>query len=316
MDHILVRTKLQTLIAGQLIAEGIVSRDPHVVVLARHDDDTSASDVEHQLQRLSDRIEKVSRWDRSRDGFILTLLRFLVVLLRSKLSGGVVYVANINWYPFAFALKIAPRMSIRSFDDGTANIERRPNSYLSETPPAGTGIVGWAARKLFPRGAAYFVRQRIDRHYSIYPGLENIAEPGKLNFVAIDWARLASSEDLESLPAVATRIFIGSVYNELNRREHQLITPELVATAIAWCEVHIPHPRHARDIERMAWQIHLPAESIIEHFAKTNNVTVAHFGSSAILPFRDDPRVRAIDLLNATDRNYFCQQAASAGAET
>lgn len=305
MDHIFVRTKLQAIIAGELLDEGILRSGPRVIVLGRHAGDASDQDIERQLARLSGRIGARTNWDRRRDGFAATFLRFFMLLLRCRWRGDRVFLANINWYPFALALKLSPGQSIMSFDDGTANVEFRPNSYLGETPSDSRGLAGRLARWLFPRGPAYFVRRRIALHFSIYPERANVVGPEKLQVLKIDWKALIESGDRDLLPAGVSRIFVGSVYDELNRRPGIEISPQFVADAVAWSELHIPHPRQAGAGERVDWQVRLPAESVIDHYAGQRAIEVAHFGSSATLPFRGDSRVVLFDLLTPEGRTAF-----------
>jgi len=297
MDHVVFWSKLQSVIVAQLVDEGEIRSGLHLVQLRKHLTDNSGEDVAHQIRRLAPVTSKHTFVARYRVGFPGLFLYFVYLLLRCRLRGDRLFFSNINWYAFALALKCVPGQRINTFDDGTANVQVRNNSYLSEEPSRMPGVRGWIARTLFPKGPAHFTRSRIERHYTIYPGLPNIAPDSCLHVVNLDWSRLIAAEDAAALPAVANRISLGTVYDEINRRLAVPVTEQDAELAIAWSDLHIPHPRQATRQSRLPAIVKYPAEAIISHYAKWGTVLVAHYNSSASLSFRNDPRVRLFDLM-------------------
>lgn len=298
MDCIIVRTKLQAVIARRMAETGLVRAPVHVIALTRQVDDASAQDIARQVGAFGPLAARTTTLSRAKAGSAGVALLFAWLLAKTASGRGRVYLANVNWYPFALALKAFPRRRVYTFDDGTANVQARDNSFLAEEPSRAGGLTGWLARTLFPRGPGAFVRSRIERHATIYPGLPNLVPPERLDEVAIDWAELVDPADLARLPPACHRIFIGSVYREINRRMPRPISQDEVDALVAWADLHIPHPRESA-APRDELLVKYPAESLVAACARRGPVVMAHFNSSVALSFRDDPRVTCVELFGA-----------------
>lgn len=298
MDCIVVRTKLQAVIARRMVETGLIRAPVHVIALARQADDASGQDVARQVQAFGPLAARTTTLSRAQGGSVGVALRFAWLLATTAFGRGRVYLANINWYPFALALKAFPGRRVYTFDDGTANVQARDNSFLSQEPSRAGGLTGWLARRLFPQGPGAFVRSRIERHATIYPGLPNLVPPERIDAVAIDWADLVEPADLARLPPTCGRILIGSVYREINRRMPRQISQGEVDALVAWADLHIPHPRESV-APRDELLLKYPAEALVAACARRGPVVMAHFNSSVALSFRDDPRVTCVELFGA-----------------
>jgi hypothetical protein len=294
VNLVFVRTKLQAIIVVQMVEAGLIQGALHVVKVREGPHDAGIQDASVQLESIARQTCRTTLLDRRHGvAFVLATLR---LCFTAWLRGDRIYVANLNWLALGLALKACPGLQIHSFDDGTANLQQRDSSYRSNAATTRRGPVGWAARSIFPEGCAAFARSRIARHCTIYPGLENVAPAHRIDEVAIPWSRFLDESSRLALPSPVERIFIGSVYPAI-KREPVPVTAAEVERLIDWCDLYVPHPREASAHHRSAVLARLPAESIIDHYARINTVIVAHYNSSAALPFTHDPRVRLVDLM-------------------
>jgi hypothetical protein len=296
MNIVIVRTKLQAIIVSRMVGMGLISGDLHLIQFHEDADDASRHDLHHQALGLESVTRKTTLLSRSGLGTLGLFLYFLYLLYRSRIRENRVYFANINWFPFALALKFCPGQRIFTFDDGSANIQQRDTSYLSQASSNRPGLAGWLARRIFPNGCAAFVREHIERHCTIYPGLANIVPDSKIDTVQIDWEDLVNDSDRRDLPEGIRRIFLGSVYSEL-LRPSGAVTEKEVNEMLQWADLYIPHPRDATARSRPDVFVKYPAESLISHYAKSGHLVVAHYNSSAALPFRNDPNICLVDLM-------------------
>jgi hypothetical protein len=296
MNIVIVRTKLQAIIVRRMVDTGLIRGDLHLIQFYEDAGDASRHDLHHQALGLESVTSKTTLLSRSGSGTLGLFLYFLYLLYRSRIRGDRVYFANINWFPFALALKFCRGQRIFTFDDGSANIQQRNTSYLSQASSERPGPAGWFARRIFPNGCAAFVRDQIERHCTIYPGLANIVPDSKIDIVQIDWEELVNAADRRDLPEDVRRIFLGSVYSEL-LRPSGAVTENEVKEMLQWADLYIPHPRDATARSRPDVFVKYPAESIISHYAKSGHLIVAHYNSSAALPFRNIPNIRLVDLM-------------------
>jgi hypothetical protein len=296
MHYVVIRTKLQAIIVRKMVEMGLIRGDVHLVQFYQDADDASKQDLQHQASDLKSVTGRTTAISRSGAGMPGLFLYFMYMLWNARLRGHRVYFANINWFPFALALKLCPGQEIFTFDDGSANIQERESSYLSHASSRRPGLGGWLARRIFPEGCASFVRGRIQRHCTIYPDVANIVPDSRLDTIRIDWDELLGDADRIALPAGVRRIVLGSVYQSIARPAGP-VTERDIEQARQWADLYIPHPRDAAARDRADVFVKYPAESIISHYAKSGEVVVAHYNSSAALSFRDDPHVHLVNLL-------------------
>lgn len=296
MDRVIVRTKLQAIIVRRLLEEHVINAPFHLILLFNKDEHSFANGLEQQCRKLSASVSKTTILARPKAGFGRLLFFFLALLGRSKIRGERVFCANVNWYPIALALRIIPRSQIFTFDDGSANVQRRNSSFLGQQPSQSKGLQGAIARKIFPQGPSYFVRGRIIKHWTIYPEVTNIVSPAKLIHIDMKWRTLISKQDALALPVRVRKIYLGTISEMDGRNGKHSVPREIIEKAINWADLYIPHPREPNAAERNRMASKYPAESIIDHYARIHSVAVAHHNSSASLSFLNNARVDLIDL--------------------
>ena len=294
MNLVFVRTKLQAIIIARMVESGLIQGELHVVKVRDGPRDAGILDAGAQLEPITGKTCRTTLLDRQ-DGiaFVLAMLRLCFM---AWVRGDRIYVANLNWLALGLALKTCPGLRIHSFDDGTANLQQRDSSYRSNAASTRRGPLGWASRRFFPLGCAALARSRIVRHCTIYPGVENVVPADQVDELAIPWSRFIDDASRSALPFPVGKIFVGSVYAAIER-EPVPVTAAEVERLIDWCDLYVPHPRETSAHRRSELLKRLPVESIIDHYARTGRVVVAHYNSSAALPFLHDPRVRLIDLM-------------------
>lgn len=289
MDVVVVRTKLQALIVAELVRLGIVSRPFHLILFEREEE--PAIDV--QTRPLGALAATTSTINRGRGSAFACYAVLLRALRNARKTGGCFHCASISIFSLALAVKLNPHVHVKTFDDGSANIV--PSGvYFSERPTGISPAGRWLARRLLPQGPSRFFRDRTEHHYSIYHGCPNIVESARLTFIDIDWNALFQQTDVRRIPAGASRILLGSVYYELDELPRGSFFVDRLPALKEWCDVYVPHPRYADSLQGDGFDS--PAEAIIAHCAQRTLVTVAHFASSAAIPFQHSDRVKLIDL--------------------
>ena len=296
MNTVVVRTKLQAIIVNAMVEAGLIPGDVHLVLVAQDAADTSIRDIRHQAGRMSPPPRKTTVWLRGGVHMPFLFAHLLFCAWSARLRGHRLYAANVNWIALGLALKLCPGQAIFSFDDGSANVQQRDSSYLSESATRRRGPLGWLIRSVFPNGCASFVRGRIERHCTIYPHLPNIAPASRVDIVGIDWEQLMSDADRRALPPGIRRILLGTVYEAILEPAGPIAAADVEQTR-RWADLYIPHPRDRSGRERAEVFMKYPAESIIGHYAKTGEIVVAHYNSSAALPFRELPGVHLVNLM-------------------
>jgi len=281
-----------------MLIEKAISSPIHLVLLFNHDENTFEGGLDYQCELLAPNVLKRTVISRPRMGFLSVFLHFFRLLISARISSGSVFCASITWYPLALALRIIPGLRLYTFDDGSANVQQRESSYLTEMPSTHPGIAGWLARRLFPNGPAFFVRSRIARHWTIYPGMQNVASPDKTVHLPIEWRGLIASDDTIHLVPNIQHIYIGTISDWVGRTGSRLINREIIDAAIRWSDLYIPHPREPNEPHPEISRKY-PAETLIDYYAQAQRIIVAHHNSSAALSFLDHPNVTLVDLCEA-----------------
>ncbi|MDO8777390.1 MAG: hypothetical protein Q7K57_53480, partial [Burkholderiaceae bacterium] len=116
----------------------------------------------------------------------------------------------------------------------------------------------------------------------------------KLELIKIDWISFVSPEISSGLPRDINRIFLGTVYEEVENGEMLFLKAKSLMHSN---DIYIPHPRGKLDSHfEQICRLSLPAESLIAWYSKKRKIELFHFNSSAALIFEHDPRVKCIDL--------------------
>lgn len=293
MNYIFVRTKLQALIAESLINQRIINIPYSLVCMYQNSLQEDCSSVYQLYKRLSVKASKCIHIVEA-DGFWWINFQFFKIVFYSKISGGKCYLAAIDSYPFALAIKFNPGARIITFDDGSANIQIRESSYLSVNPLIGDGVKRKISRFLFPEGAKKYLRNKIEKHFTIYANKDNIVSKEKLEIINIDWISFVSPEIASGLPSDVTRVFLGTVFEEIENGEKLFLKAK---SLMGNNDIYIPHPREKINVHfDQIYRLSIPAESLIAWYSKSRKIELFHFNSSAALIFEHDPMVKCIDL--------------------
>lgn len=307
MNCVVVRTKLQGIIALELIRAEII-KPPFVFLpvfqFAEREDDESLYIIYSRIASSASGVKPIHE----SKGLVLNSLILFLMSIRCLLSGGSIYVAGINYYALALALRMNPFARIVSFDDGNANTQKN-SAYFAEIPLAGSNFKRLFARFLFPRGAAKFCRSRIRKHYTIYPHSLNIVDADKVEPLIVDWEIYLSPADLDKIQMPVRTILLGTVY-----RDHagKNLEPQL-AWALNQSDIYLPHPRDNSRLSsgEKVVKFEAPAEAIIGLLLKKmGSVKIFHFNSSVEASFRGDKRTEFINLLEMNDDFYVQESSA------
>jgi hypothetical protein len=303
MNYLIVRTKLQAVIALSLLDAGVL-QEPFVFLPLYHrrqDEDKEA--VKSVYARLAGRaartvpIVQEGRFGRN-------LCQHLVACFHSRSTGGSVFLAVVDYYGFALAHRLFPWARVVTFDDGAANIQTT-SKYFAEKPLVGPGLKRAIVRRLLPSGPARYLRGRITRHYTIYPGHQNIVEDARVDVIQIDWIALLTERDRNLARRPVRQVLLGTVYEEIPFERYR----SRYMWALEHCDAYLPHPRESRHPKtaRAIWESESTAEAVLSHLLATNSgvITVYHFNSSVAYSFAGNERIRFIDALDEANADCF-----------
>lgn len=293
MDVVYVRTKLQALIALELIRSGEIGPRYTLVRMYQHAKDEDDGSVYRTYQRLSEGAE--ATWSEiTGSGIVRSLILAWRAFRLAKRGGGAVYNANLTMVPLALAAKAVRGSRFRSFDDGFANIVPTHSPYFVETPLSGAGIKRRVLRWLLPRGAPVELRRRSEVHYTIFPEHPNVVEPGRLRAIALPWADYLTAGDHALLDRQVTAVLIGTKYDEWPSPPAM---QGIVAGLADRIELYLPHPREPTMLHASkAVRLDAPAESAILFLARRNPLTVYHIDSSVALTLSGAAGVRFVNV--------------------
>lgn len=253
---LLVRTPFQAWVAQKVLAsEGLKSYD---LLYFTHND---SDEDRHYFSQLAETASS-SRycWAPTRRFDILGHLVFhrQASPWKHRCSYDQVLMASIN-SPVLNALATYHAASaLITFDDGLANIV--PDGMYQQD------ITGWRTR-LYRRmlGAVplALLKQRIERHYSIYPGFDNIVDPSRVRPLEA-WRRKDSAWSAEEK---AVSYFIGQPFQEvMSVAQIEQLRQRLKAMKI---DFYVRHPREREilDIGTVPIEKHgrIAEEAILQH---------------------------------------------------
>lgn len=296
MNYVIVRTRLQAIFALELLRSGRIAKPFTLIELYQFNVGEDSKSVYQFYDLLAEQANKRLSIIQA-NGFWMATARLLFACCHAKSTGGKLYVAVVDFYPLSVALKLCPGFNVTSFDDGTANTQVRNSSYHSTTPLSGKGVKRRLARLFFPNGSSYFVRSRIDQHYTLYPQEENIVPPEKCTAIELNWANHLHPSDKLKLPNHVNKIMLGTIYDAYPDTEKVDALKTIRDDILSQCDLYIPHPREKLTFDSpKIFNLNSPAESLIEFLISKHALTVYHFNSSAVLNFVENKKLQIIDL--------------------
>lgn len=160
-----------------------------------------------------------------------------------------------------------------TFDDGLANIV--PDGIYT------ADVKSWRMqlyRRAFGSAALNVIKQRIQHHYSVYPGFDNIVEAAKVRHLE-GWCRAFSDEQTKDKSAI---YFVGQPLEEIMTREQiQLVQERLRNMNINFYVKH-PRERQMLDIGAIPIEKHgrIAEDAILQHANGRNVHLISWFSTT------------------------------------
>jgi len=308
MDIVFVRTKLQATIVNKLIERGSIGRNFIFVKNYWKNTEEDSQHVYNAYDELATK-SKYTTFFIEQEGIIRNTLFIWILSLIACFSGGKFFFAGINLYSFALVRKFNPFLKIYTFDDGAANI-RSTTIYYSETPlPKNNKLSRSFINALLPNGAAFYTRQKISKHFSIYPNKENIVSSNKIEFINLDWNKNFSTTDKQ---IIHDRIFKSEVNILIGTApyEHQdNVVTFLKRKYQDHFDLILLHPRDTSEVQmwKNAFHFESLAEGLIAYLIEIPDVkkcNIYHFNSSALDTIQEKSKLNFVNLLEEA-HDYF-----------
>ena len=313
MDIIFVRTKLQAVIALNLVTENLISRN--FIFVKCHKQNINEDAIE--LDFLYKKIEKKAFYTThivEKNGLIRCSLQVYLLSILAVISCGKFFLASITYYGFSITAKFNPLLKIITFDDGAANYDNNSEYFKHETLDDNASFFRGLLNFLFPHGSSFFLRKKTILHYTIFKNIENIVPSKKLKHININWDRYLSNEDILFLKKFAkseVSVLIGTVYYEKEstlKREEQKINfiNNIQQRFLSKFDFMISHPSFSRlkPETLISRKFYGPAESVIgflQNQSLVKKINIYHFRSTAILTIKTFSKVKLYDILADSD---------------
>ena len=329
MDIIFVRTKLQALIALNLVTENLISRN--FIFVKCHQKNINEDAIE--LDFLYKKIEKKAFYTThivEKNGLIRCSLQVYLLSILAVISCGKFFLASITYYGFSITAKFNPLLKIITFDDGMANYDKNSAYFKHEILDDNASFFRGLLNFLFPHGSSTFLRKKIILHYTIFKNIENIVPSKKLKHININWDRYLSNEDILFLKKFAkseVSVLIGTVYYEkepsLKREEEEQkrnFINNFQQRFLSKFDFIISHPRDSSSFSRLkiSRKFYGPAESVIgflQNQSLVKRINIYHLRSTAILTIKTFSKVKLYDILadsgDIEDNSAFREPVAS-----
>jgi len=310
MDIIFIRNKLPTLIAINLIAENLISKN---FIFVRHclEDVNENPVMGDSFYKMIEEKAFYTMHIVENKGLIRCYLHVYLLSILAFISCGKFYLSGITYYPYSVAAKLNPFLKIITLDDGMANIQQESsNPYFSNKPYGDSSSI---LRKLlnfvFPHGPAFFIRKKTILHYTGYKNLENIVPREKLKYVKIDWESYLSDEDvlfLNRFIKSEVSLLIGTVFQEpeasrLRDERKRNFVKDIQKEFLPKLDLIISHPRDRSNISQLkiAKSFHGTSESVVEFLqnqSMVNKINVYHLGTSSAPIIKTFSKVKIYDI--------------------
>jgi hypothetical protein len=275
MDLVIAGTKLQCLIAREMISKGVISRS-FILVLLPIEGELSAPRVEPHYRTFLIQSSRAVIVISHAEPYLYALGRLLLWSFVASGSGGRCFTANINSYLVAGVIWVNKWLPLVTFDEGAYNI-KSGRVLFDRSPLDGTNLKRRIAQLLFPQGATAFTLSRALHHYTIFEGIPNVAGE-KARCLGVQWQEYLDELDRDRLPPRVNRIMIGACLQGFPDRERALKSFEMHNST---CHMFLPHPRDkVIGSTNNRFEFDSPAEAIVQHYAEMGEVLVFHFDST------------------------------------
>lgn len=302
MDVLIVRTKLQAIIALELLdREKISKRFIFISWLDHRGKETT------QTENIYDNIKKRSFLNLEiveSEGFLFNFIKLYFISLTTSLLFSKFIFAIIDSNTLALVKKFNPLIRIESFDDGAANFVKISDYFKDSPLPDNKTLRRKALNFIFPNSCSHFLRRKISHHYSIYRNKENILEQDKTSYVDIDFSKYLLEKEKNLLKDFAKEelnILVGTTFlNEFKRTGINFL--EIIQNEyVDIIDLIILHPRDDSDIKEIksSRRFESPAEAIVDFFVKNHKVkkiNLYHFRSSCIVSLLGKNKIDTVDL--------------------
>lgn len=307
MNVFFVRTRLQCIVAVKIQNEFLADQRYIAVFLyqkSRKEDDVAVYNTYEMLRAGAAKSHDIV----GSDGILRNVLKLAAILLGVALRGGSALLAVIDSLPIALCLKLMRRPILQTFDDGSANINLN-SRYFSNEPLPGSGWKRRALRLLFPQGPTRWMRDRSVRHYTIFPGKENILPADKVVAMDLDWASLLDDADLARLSGDIATVVLGTPHSECPDPE---ATRSLARRLAETADLYIRHPREGNWLaDPVACSLKSPAEAVLLYLASKRPIRVFHFYSTTGYLINGRPGLEVINLMDPVTQQIFPEFADS-----
>ncbi len=316
MDIIFIRNKLPALIAINLIAENLISKN-FIFVQHHRKDINEGSKKNNYFYKMIEEKAFYTMHVVEKKGLIRCYLQVYLLSILAFISCGKFYLAGINYYPYSIAAKLNPLLRIITFDDGMANILKESSNPFFSNKPFGnsSSILRILLNFILPHGPAFFIKKKTILHYTVYNNLENIVHRKKLKYIKIDWESYLSNEDILFLKRFIkseVSLLIGTDFQEPEHTRRRLrgerkrnFVKNIPKEFMSKLDFIIAHPKDSSNISQLkiTRSFHGTAESIIEFLQNqsvVNKINIIHFGTSAAPIIKTFSKVKIFNIFAGT----------------
>ena len=295
-----VRTRLQALIVNKIIevSEASERKVTYISVFLYQND--KREDAE-EVYRLYDVLRRESFFSVnvvSAHGFLNNFIKFFMLKVLAFFLRGQFYLAGIDGYPYALAAKVCRFVKLNTFDDGSANILSHSKYYEEHPLPVGDSKRN-LLRKIFPKGCAKYIRGRISKHYTIFPGYKNIVSHEKIEVLDWCWNELLDSRDIKHVNKNISIVVLGTTVHE---SPDSNVAEKAALKALSVSDIYIRHPREGKWVEdTRCINLHSPAEAFLNKLAIHRKIKVYHFNSTVAYSLSSNKNIVFFDLKNRLD---------------
>lgn len=207
--------------------------------------------------------------------------------LSAKDISEIAFAAIDNFY-IQYAIKRYQYQEIITFDDGVANVVKSSAYFNLIKRSNFHSIFGKVVRGDVNES---WIRRKARRHYTIYPGIENIVERSRLHSVTINGFKKNSGENPSTQSSL--RVFLGQPVVDIRDDELKRNYIEMVRSFDI--DEYIPHPREfdLDGLPKITESNLIAEEYILDRMSEYGEVTIYSLFSTVLLNI-DHQRLRKI----------------------